>query len=224
LVEALAEHDRFARLSIHSLTTLVGAGTPRHLPAGETILEEGRESPSVFILVRGRLKMTRCLANGRTALLALLNPGDAIGISVLGGRQSEVTVTAIEGSVCLDIPRLELLTVMAKDLGLLGDLLAVFTESAAECRNCLIESTFSRVEPRLAMLFLKLGKTIGRQHGGGLFLPVPLSRQDLADTAGTSIETAIRIMSRWSKAGIVGTREDGFLLRDLEALELISAG
>ena len=49
------------------------------------------------------------------------------------------------------------------------------------------------------------------------------SRQELADLTGTTIETAIRIMSRWGKQRIVLTEKDGFLLVDRKALEALAA-
>ena len=49
-----------------------------------------------------------------------------------------------------------------------------------------------------------------------------LSRQELADLTGTTIETCIRIMSRWGKEGLVTTEEDGFTNLDRAALELLS--
>ncbi len=218
LIETLAAHDRYASMPTSSLFALVAAGTPRSLRPDEAILEEGQRSLSVFVLLQGRLKMTRATANGRHALLALFSPGDAIGLSALGGRVSRVTVTAIQSSVCLDIPSRKLLSANPQ---LLGDFLAVFTEHVAECRNCLVESTFSRVEPRFARLFLKLGGSVGQVRGEGVFIPVPLSRLDLADMTGTTIETSIRIMSRWAKAGFVQTSKDGFLLKDRPALAKI---
>jgi CRP/FNR family transcriptional regulator len=48
---------------------------------------------------------------------------------------------------------------------------------------------------------------------------MPLSRQELADLTGTTIETCIRIMSRWGKDGIVTTEREGFLVKDLATLE-----
>ena len=50
---------------------------------------------------------------------------------------------------------------------------------------------------------------------------MPLSRQELADLTGTTIETCIRIMSRWSKEDIVRTDKDGFVVLDRRALELL---
>jgi CRP/FNR family transcriptional regulator len=48
---------------------------------------------------------------------------------------------------------------------------------------------------------------------------MPLSRQELADLTGTTIETCIRIMSRWSKEGVVTTEREGFVVSDPAALE-----
>jgi CRP/FNR family transcriptional regulator len=49
-----------------------------------------------------------------------------------------------------------------------------------------------------------------------------LSRQDLADLTGTTIETCIRIMSRWGKDGLVATEKSGFVMKDRPALEKLA--
>jgi CRP/FNR family transcriptional regulator len=81
----------------------------------------------------------------------------------------------------------------------------------------------SRIEARLARLFLKLGREMGRQERGGTFIPLPLSRQELADMTGTTIETSIRIMSRWGKQNVVRTEKDGYVVLDAAALEATAA-
>ena len=88
----------------------------------------------------------------------------------------------------------------------------------------LIHLTGGRIEPRFARLFLKLASEMGRPDRGGTFIPLSLSRQELADMTGTTIETCIRIMSRWGKAGVVSTERDGFVVRDeAELLRLTEA-
>ncbi len=77
----------------------------------------------------------------------------------------------------------------------------------------------ARVEARFARLFLKLHEQIGRSERGGIFVPMPLARQELADLTGTTIETAIRIMSRWQKEDVLHTEKDGFVILNREALE-----
>jgi CRP/FNR family transcriptional regulator len=80
------------------------------------------------------------------------------------------------------------------------------------------------VERRVARALLVLERTVGRAGAGGVEIPMPLNRQDLADLGGTTIETAIRIMSRWGKEGIVLTLGHGFLIPDLARLQAIADG
>jgi CRP/FNR family transcriptional regulator len=65
---------------------------------------------------------------------------------------------------------------------------------------------------------------MGTPRDGGVFIPLALSRQELADLTGTTIETCIRIMSRWSKERVLLTGPDGFTIVNLVALEEIAAG
>ena len=63
---------------------------------------------------------------------------------------------------------------------------------------------------------------LGRPDRGGLFVALPLSRQELADMTGTTIETAIRIMSRWGKEDVLRTEKDGFVILKREELEAVA--
>jgi CRP-like cAMP-binding protein len=92
-----------------------------------------------------------------------------------------------------------------------------------ELTNRLAQLSGTRVEPRFARLFLKLADQMGREERGGLFIPLALSRQELADMTGTTIETGIRIMSRWGKEEVVRTEKDGFVILDRRTLEATAA-
>ena len=63
---------------------------------------------------------------------------------------------------------------------------------------------------------------MGQPRPEGLFIPLVLSRQEIADMIGTTIETSIRIMSRWGKDELVRTEKDGFLVVDRPALEALA--
>jgi len=65
---------------------------------------------------------------------------------------------------------------------------------------------------------------VGRPEGKGTFVPVTLHRQEIADLVGTTQETAIRIMSRWNREGLVATEEAGFRIPDRSRLESIPPG
>jgi len=70
-------------------------------------------------------------------------------------------------------------------------------------------------ESRAARLFVTLAERMGKRRDGGVFVPLSLSRQELADLLGTTLETAIRLMSRWQKENVVITEKDGFYIPDM---------
>ncbi len=81
------------------------------------------------------------------------------------------------------------------------------------------------VEARLATLLLKLYERFGDEcEDDTAMIPVALSRRELADFVATSFETAIRIMSRWEKSGVLETQHGGFVIRDLDALGRAASG
>ena len=79
-----------------------------------------------------------------------------------------------------------------------------------------------RVEERIARVLLELAKSVGEEkEGGKISIEIPITRQDIAEMTGTTVETAIRIMSKWKKEGIIHT-ERGYIeilkKRELERL------
>ena len=101
-------------------------------------------------------------------------------------------------------------------------LLTGLTHRLVELTNRLAELSGGRVDARLARFFLKLATDMGQSRPDGTFIPLALSRQELADMIGTTIETAIRIMSRWGKENLVLTEKDGFVVVDRGALEAVA--
>lgn len=101
-------------------------------------------------------------------------------------------------------------------------LLVGLTRRLIDLTNRLTELSGGHIEPRLARLFLKLADDVGQRRGEGVLIPMALSRQELADMIGTTIETTIRIMSRWGKEDIVRTEKDGFLVLDRKSLEALA--
>jgi CRP/FNR family transcriptional regulator len=69
-----------------------------------------------------------------------------------------------------------------------------------------------RVERRVAHIVLKLASRVGRPDDEGVLIPISLSRQDIAEMAGTTLETAIRTMSRFRAQKLIKTLRGGYLL------------
>lgn len=192
---------------------------------GDVLFSEG-ETPECFCVVaEGRVKVFKMTHAGKDVILEVFGAGDPLGaVAVYEGRPYPASAVAIEDTTCIEIPRGAFFALLERHPSLVRGLLAGLTMRMVDLTNRVADLTGGRVEPRVARLFLKMAHDQGQADRGGIFIPVALSRQELADLTGTTIETCIRIMSRWNKDGIVHTLKDGFVVLDQDELEALSQG
>jgi len=79
------------------------------------------------------------------------------------------------------------------------------------------------VSKRIAHILVTLGNKFGEEHRHGLLIQLPLSRKDLADMAGTSTETASRVMSRFQEDDLISSGRLWVAIKDQAGLIRISA-
>jgi len=222
--QILASTPIFKKLSPEDRVRLVPHARVRDYAKGERIFAEGSPSDRFYAIASGRVKIFKMTPSGKDVILEIFGVGDPLGaVAVYEGWPFPASAVAIEDTTCLTIERSAFFSLLESHPTLVRGLLLGLTYRLIELTNRLTELTGSRVEPRFARVFLKLAEDVGRPDRGGTFIPMPLSRQELADLTGTTIETAIRIMSRWGKQRIMLTEKEGFLLLDAPALEELSA-
>lgn len=224
IVSLLQTTPVFRKLSADDRARLAPHVRVRDYARGDRIFVEGSPSDRFYMIASGRVKVFKTTPAGNDVILEIFGVGDPLGaVAVYEGWPFPASAIALEDTTCLTIDRLAFFTLLEQHPTFVRGLLLGLTHRLIELTNRLAELTGGRVEPRFARLFLKLAKDIGRPEQSGTFIPMPLSRQELADLTGTTIETAIRIMSRWGKQQIVLTDKDGFRLLDPKALESLAS-
>jgi CRP/FNR family transcriptional regulator len=189
---------------------------------GTAVFVEGDPPDFLFTVVSGRVKVVKMTHSGREVILEILGPGAPVGaVAAYECRPYPASAVALEDTTCILLRRAALFELLERHPSLVRGLLAGLSHRLVQLTSRIAELTSGRVEGRFAQLFLKLADRMGRPERSGSFIPMPLSRQDLAALTGTTIETCIRVMSRWGKEGVVLTEKDGFVLRDRAALERI---
>jgi len=218
--EVLRVTPVFRKLSPQDVRTIAQAAALRRYEKGQVIFEQDTPSDAFYTIASGRVKIFKMLASGKDVILEVFGAGDPLGaVAAYDGRPFPASAVALEDSACVVIPRPAFFRLLEEHPSVVRGLMLGLTIRLVELTNRIAELSGSRIEPRFARLFLKLGGEMGRPDRGGTFVPLALSRQELADMTGTTIETAIRIMSRWGKEEIVRTEKDGFVLIDRAALE-----
>jgi len=222
--ELLRTTPIFSRLNPADRAAVASVATVRHYPKGETIFEQESPSDALYAIITGRVKIFRMMPNGKDLILEVFGPGDPLGaVALYMERPFPATAAALEDTTCVVIPRGTFFRLLETSPSLVRGLLLGLTTRLVELTNRLAELSSGRIEGRFARLFLKLAREMGRADRGGTFVPLALSRQELADMTGTTIETCIRIMSRWGKDSTVRTERDGFVILDRQTLERLAS-
>jgi CRP-like cAMP-binding protein len=219
----LATIPLFRRVSGDDRERLAQVGQLRTYERGDAIFAEDDPSDFFYVVVTGRVKVFKHTPSGGDIILEIFGPGGPLGaVAAYESRPYPASAEAIESASCLLFPREAFFALLERHPTLVRGLLGSLSLRLVELTNRLAELTGGRIDTRFARLFLKLADEIGRPDRGGIFIPLPLDRQELADLMGTTIETTIRIMSRWGKDGVIRTEKDGFVLLERAALEALA--
>lgn len=222
--DVLRRMPLFRRLSADDRSRIAASSRLVHYARGTSIFAEGDAADAFLAIVEGRVKVFKSTPAGKELILEIFGTGDPLGaVAVYENAAFPASALALDDTTCVRIEQREFFQLLERHPALVRGLLSGLTLRLAELTRRLAELTGARVEARFARLFLKLAHQIGRADRGGVFVPMPLSRQELADLTGTTIETAIRIMSRWQKEDVLHTDKDGFMLLDRATLEDVAA-
>ena len=191
----------------------------RNYARDEEIFYQGDPADRVWWVHTGRVKIIYHDQDGREVILEMISPGEAFGGAVLFFPNQPATAKALEEASIASFPSeiyarflLDHPPVTLKLIRMLGarHLSMINMQSLAG----------ERVERRMAHILTKLATRAGRPDAGGTLITIPLSRQDLADMSCTTLETAIRTVSRFQKEGLITSRRGGYILvTDLEKLK-----
>lgn len=213
----------FSRLSAEDRRKVAEVSVARRYEKGDRVFSEGDPSDLLFTITSGRVKVVKAIPAGKELILEILGPGDPLGaIAAYEARPYPASAIALEETTCLAAKRGPFMALLETCPSLVRGMLGGFSLRVIELTKRLGEITGSRVEARFAQIFLKLADRLGHPQGSSIFVPLALSRQDLADLAGTTMETSIRIMSRWGKEGVVLTETNGFLVSSRDELESLA--
>jgi CRP-like cAMP-binding protein len=195
----------------------------REYEKGDTVFREAEPADRIYFVVEGRVKIVKATGS-RDLILEILDAGEPVGaVAAFERRAFPATAIAMERSSLLSIPEREFFQLLETRPEMTRSLLGGLTMRLMMMNKRLADMTGS-VEVRAARLFLTLSERMGVPRGEQAFIPLPLSRQELADLLGTTLETAIRLMSRWQKENVVLTERDGFLVAKAESLRAVDPG
>lgn len=215
MLRGLPEHEKQMLESIAGVVDV---------PKGQALWEAGDPPDRLTLIVAGRVKVLR---RGPTSdvILEIFGPGEPVGAAAVYNRiPYPASAVAMEPTSLLTLPAVEYFALLERHPEIAKSLIGEITRLYVALSHKLEESRQQRVEARVARLFLGLGERLGRPSDEGIVIPMHFSRQEIAEMIGSTVETTIRIMSRWGREGIVLTGQNRFVVPSLDTLRDISEG
>jgi CRP-like cAMP-binding protein len=212
--ELLAQSALFAPLSEEERLEVARRFSPHYYEKDDYLFWEGEPAEWLVFVAEGQVKMIKHSESGRETILATFGPGQIVGeVGVLVGEVYPATAQALEAASTLGISRDEYIDLVRRHPELAWALIQELGRRLQGAHETIRSLAVEKVERRVARVVLRMANSAGeRQEDGSVRITVPLSRQDVADMAGTVIETAIRALSKFQKQGLIETRDGHIVL------------
>jgi CRP/FNR family transcriptional regulator len=207
----------FSNLNDEEIKELSGVTIERTLQPGEFVFWEG-DSPDWFYMVaEGRVKVLKHSSLGKEFVIAFFEPGDMFGeVAVLGNKPYPASAEAVAKTRVLGIRRDVFLSFLASRPEVALRIINILGGRLRDAQSRLRDIAGERVEQRLARTLLMLASKLGST--------LPFTRQEIADMAGVTTETAIRVMSRMKDGGIIRSVRGKTIIVDETRLKMLSEG
>lgn len=191
-------------LSTEELSHLAAATRFINIAADQTLFMQGSEATSLYSVVEGVMRLTRLLPDGRRQIIGFVFSGGFMGLSVRG--QNDFTAEAITDVKACQISRAHL----AKSAALFPNLELKILELAETeldaARDHIVLLGRKTANERIAQFLYDLARNSPDHNTTPWALQIPMSREDIADYLGLTIETVSRCVSHLKHAGIIEMR------------------
>jgi CRP/FNR family transcriptional regulator, cyclic AMP receptor protein len=219
------EGRAFVSLSATAAEAIEQAALTTTYPTGVALFSEGQEPRGVFIVRRGRVKLSVSGSDGRTLILRMAEPGDLLGAaSVISNREYEATGETQEPSDVSFIRQSDLLRLMRLHgeiaLWVTQHLSRDYSSTCREIRDLMLSDSAGEKLARLLVGWLD-SSAESKQSGQ---VKMALTHEEIGQMIGTTRETVSRLLAGFKKRHLIQQRGATLVISNRVALEsLITA-
>jgi CRP/FNR family transcriptional regulator len=198
----LAGLPLFAALDDESGAALASVLSTRAVNRGRTIFSEGDPGDRLFVVLDGKVMITRAASDGRENLLSVLGPGEMFGeLSLFDPGTRTATAAAITDCRLISLDHDDLRPWLTGRPEVATHLLQALARRLRRSNEALADLVFSDVPGRVAKALLELADKFGQPDGEGIVVPHDLTQEELAQLVGASRETVNKALSDFAGRG-----------------------
>ncbi len=209
-LELIRRVPLFSMLTASQAESVADAVVKRRFKRGEPIVEQGRKSNALSIILTGRARVITTDARGREVILATMQPGDYVGeMSLIDNEPHSATVRAEIQTDALILGRPEFARCLPENSSMAYAVMRGLVQRLRHADRQIESLALMDVYGRVARVLLEVASD---DDGGNAVIRDKVSRQDLAKMVGASREMVSRVMKDLEERGFIETRDDGSLL------------
>jgi CRP-like cAMP-binding protein len=209
-LELIRRVPLFSVLTAAQAASVADTVVKRRFKRGEPIVEQGKKSNALSIILTGRARVVTTDARGREVILATMHPGDYVGeMSLIDNEPHSATVRAEIQTDALILGRLEFARCLPENSSMAYAVLKGLVQRLRHADRQIESLALMDVYGRVARALLEFASDDGT---GNTVIRDKVSRQDLAKMVGASREMVSRVMKDLEERGFIETREDGSVL------------
>jgi CRP-like cAMP-binding protein len=194
----------FSELDDSTLNQISKLGIRKSFIKDSVVLFEHETGSALFVIVNGKVKVSRVSDDGKEVILTILGESDFFGeMAILDGQSRSANVTAMEDSELFIIQRSEFLELIQSHPEIAIALLQELTSRLRAADMKIKSLSLKDAEGKVATVILQLADDIGKIKQGTVEIEKLPYQHDLANMAGTSRETISRTLHSFAKKGMV---------------------
>ena len=208
-LELIRRVPLFSMLTATQAETVAAAVIKRRYKRGEAIVEQGKQSNALSIILNGRARVVTTDAKGREVILAILHPGDYMGeMSLIDNEPHSATVRSEVQTDVLVVGRPEFARCLPESSSMAYAVMRGLVQRLRQADRKIESLALMDVYGRVARSLLE---SAAPDREGNLVIRDKVSRQDMAKMVGASREMVSRVMKDLEERGYIETRADGTL-------------
>ena len=185
----------------HELELLVGIGVTTMVTAARTIVVEGDPIEHCFRVIHGAVRLYKSIADGRRQVIDFLAAGECFGF--IGTERYAYSVEAIADTTLVRYPRPQVEAALRRDDRLARRMFDLACAEIERAQRQMLLLGRKSADEKIASFLLALAERSDERTDAVATIRLPMSRQDVADYLGLTIETVSRTFSRLRRDGLI---------------------
>jgi CRP/FNR family transcriptional regulator len=173
-------------------------------PKRSMVFDQGDPTRVVFLIKRGKVRITRLTADGKEVTVAVLGAGDMFGEETLFDAQPRMThAVCIEESLLCTAKADDLFALLSRNPTLALNVAKILSDRLVDASATMEDLAYAKISDRIMHLFERLAVEHGVAADGGTHIDVRLTHADIASLIGSTRETVSLELSNLAKSGAI---------------------